>query len=144
MLSFQNVALLVVSVMVLPFILGFMSSVSKKLETFLTIVAGLMAVAPLAPVVYYLAGKFFLHPELYGSTNWNAYLILILQFVALSLAIIDAFALGHDFSKEPVKTIGFVIVCIAICTGFFFGLDYFNENTNQIHFMVKDVMHLPC
>ncbi|SHK46138.1 hypothetical protein [Fibrobacter sp. UWEL] len=128
--------------MIVPMILGIISSSMKKGGSFFTAIAGIMSALPLAPIGYFFIDNFLHHPERYGTTNWTAFLVLSLQFATLSLAMIDAIVLGGAFSKGPARTLVSVIVCIAVCSAFIFGLDVFNDSTNHVHFVLKDVMHV--
>lgn len=141
MLKFQEIIILIVGAMIIPAILGIMSTGGKKGIPAFTAIAGILAALPIVPIIYYFITTFLHHPELYATINWTAFLVLTLQFVTISLAMIDAIVLGGAFKKEPVKTILYIFLCIGICSAFFFGLDHFNNNMNQVHFVLKDILH---
>lgn len=141
MLRFQDILLLMAGVMVIPTILGIISTSVRKGGSFFTAIAGILCAIPAIPLVHYFITNFLHHPELYSTTNWTAFLVLVLQFATISLAMIDAIVLGGALPKSPARTLVSIIVCIAVCSAFFFGLDYFNDSTNHIHFILKDVMH---
>lgn len=141
-MTFGNVVMIMGLGMIVPLILGILNSAFKKAGFFFLFLGIVAALLPMAPIGNFLLGKFFLHPELYGATNWNAIVIMAVEFTMVSLAVTEAFVMGDTFTKEPFKNTISLVATLLICSALFCALDYFNDVSNHVHVVIKDVMNI--
>jgi len=142
MLTFLNIVTYIGLGMIIPLILGILGGSSKKGGYFFLVLGIIAALLPMTPIANFLLEKFFLHPELYGETNWNAIIVMAIEFTMVSLAITEAYVMGDTFTKEPFKNLISIVATLLICSAIFYALDNFNETSNHVHVVIDDLMNI--